>query len=38
MGSADFGVRQQAIAAGRSAMERMLPQLRQHLLPIAASA
>lgn len=37
MGSADFGVRQQAIAAGRAAMEHMLPQLRQHLRPIAAA-
>ncbi|MBA4253466.1 MAG: esterase [Comamonadaceae bacterium] len=34
IGSADFAARQRAIAAGRAAMERHLPQLRQQLLPV----
>ena len=34
IGSADFAARQRAIAAGRAAMERYLPQLRQQLLPV----
>ena len=38
MGSADFAARQQAIAAGRTAMQHMLPQLRQQMRPIPGGA